>query len=145
MKKIITMAALLIISIIGVGMMRSRVTFFGGNRSSVGDLIIINDTSKNISSAFTKEEKTVSQVVKPGEKTSGGCGLMRIFVSDKNGMYELQYEYPRPAGKPSKISVTQVIDAARTQKMTDDTFEKKGTIEDIQVSYEEVRDLDVTY
>jgi hypothetical protein len=145
MKRIVMVVALLIVVIIGVGMIRSRVNFFGGNRSGAGDLTIINDTSKNISSAFTKQEKTVSHVVKPGEKTSGGCGLIRIFVSDKSGTYELQYEYPRPAGKPSEISVTQIIDAARVQTMTNDIYEKKGTIDDIQVSYEEVRDLDVTY
>src|SRR5689334_11639990 len=106
-NKIIIVSAVIVVLILGLGIMRSRMGgFFAGAELNGGDLVIINDTSETASSAFMRDGKMMSQVMHAGEKTSGGRGLIRIFVAKKNGAYEIEYPFPRPVGKPSEIALT---------------------------------------
>ena len=147
MKKIIIVAAIIGLLVLGLGMMRSRMGggFSVGSQLNGGDLIIINDSPNTASSAFMRDGKMMSQVMQPGEKTSGGRGLIRIFIAKKNGSYEIQYPFPRPVGKPSEIALTQVLSAVHNPTLGKELMTEKGMIDDIRVDYEEVRDLEVTY
>lgn len=145
-NKIIILSAVIVVLVFGLGFMKNRMGgFFAGAELSGGDLIIINDSSETASSAFMRDGKMMSQVMQPGEKTSGGRGLIRIFVAKKNGGYEIEYPFPRPAGKPSEISLTQIFSAVTSPKVGDELIVQKGMIDDIRVDYEEVRNLDATY
>jgi hypothetical protein len=110
-----------------------------------GDLVVMNDSSETFSTAFIRNGKMMSQVVHPGEKATGGKGLLRIFVANKSGNYEIQYPYPRPDGKPAEIALTQVLKAAHNPELGKELYMEKGKIDDIRVDYEEVRDLEATY
>ena len=149
MKKMMLVAVGALIVLVGIGglvWMRMGSNTFMGKQMSGGDLTVTNDTSDTFSTAFTRGGKTMSEVVHPGGKTIGGKGLLRIFVAKKNGNYELQYPYPRPAGKPAEISLTQVLNAAHgNPQLGQELSIEKGKIDDIRVDYEEVRDLEATY
>src|SRR5579872_3657272 len=91
-KLIIIISAAVAVLILCLGLMRGRMGgFFAGSQLNGGDLVIINNTSETASSAFTSNGKIVAKVVKPGEKTTGGRGLIRIFIAKKSGGYEIQY------------------------------------------------------
>lgn len=140
MKKMFPVLLCIIVClVVSIGMMKMR---FGGmfmeKQLSGGDLVVINNSSDSFSTAFTKDGKTMSQVVHPGEKATGGKGLLRIFIAKKNGNYEIQYPYPRPDGKPAEISLTQVLNAVHNPEIDKELYVEKGKIDDIRVDYEEV-------
>lgn len=143
MKKVAVIASVVIILLIGFLLAKSR--FGRSMNKNGGDLVILNNTAESASSAFTKDGKMMSEVVQPGERTSGGRGLIRIFSSKKSGAYEIQYPFPRPSGQPMEISLTQVFDSVHNPSTGDELITEKGMIGDIKVSYEEVRDLDAVY
>jgi hypothetical protein len=144
--KIIVVSAFVIVLIFGLGFIKNRmVGFFGGTEVNGGDLVIVNDTSETASSAFMRDGKMMSKVMHAGEKTSGGRGLIRIFVAKKSGAYEIEYPFPRPVGKPFEIGLTQIFAAVSNPKMGEELITEKGMIDDIRVDYEEVRNLDATY
>ena len=144
MKKIVIISIVVVLFVVLFGVIKSRmcrsVSWVGG-----GDLVIINNSTDTASTAFSREGKMMSQVMNPGDRASGGRGLIRIFTPKKNGAYEIQYPFPRPSGKPVEISLTQVFDAVHNPKTGDELITEKGMIADIRVDYEEVRDLDATY
>jgi hypothetical protein len=148
-KKSVLMAIFLLVVLVGIGAlvwMRIGSNTFMEKQLRGGDLTVTNDTPDTFSTAFTRGGKTMSEVVHPGGKATGGKGLLRIFVAKKNGNYELQYPYPRPAGKPAEISLTQVLNAAHgNPQLGQELSVEKGKIDDIRVDYEEVRDLEATY
>src|SRR5690606_21298528 len=126
----VVVAAIIITAFIVIGAMKNRFGgFFAGGKSSSSDLIIVNNTSETASSAFVRDGKMISQVMQPGERTSGGRGLIRIFIAKKSGAYEIEYPFPRPAGKPVEISLTQIFDAARRPEMNDELITQKGNID----------------
>jgi len=143
MKKMILVAIFLIVVLVGISMlMRQRMGgVFMGKQLSGGDLVVVNDSSETFSTAFTINGKLMSQVVHSGGKATGGKGVLRIFVPNKSGIFELQYSYPRPAGQPAEISLTQVLDAVHNLHLGQELDTREGTIDDIKVSYEQVRDL----
>ena len=143
MKKMVLLAIFLIVVLVGISMlMRQRMgSMFMRKQLSGGDLVVVNDSSETFSTAFTRNGKLMSQVVHPGGKATGGKGVLRIFAPHKSGIYELQYPYPRPDGQPAEISLTQVLDAVHNLHLGQELDTKEGTIDDIKVSYEEVRDL----
>lgn len=136
-------AVVAIVALLGLYFMRDKIgAGLFSFRPTVADLCVVNDSSDTISSAFMRSGKMMSQVINPGEKATGGKGLIRIFVAKKNGNYEIQYPYPRPAGKPAEITLTQVLKAAHTPELGQEMYMEKGKIDDIRVDYEEVRDLE---
>lgn len=145
-SKVILVSAVVVLLVFGLGFIRNRMGGFSvGVKIGGGDLVIVNDTSETASSAFMLDGKMISQVMQPGEKASGGRGLIRIFVAKKNGGYEIEYPFPRPAGKPAEISLTQIFSVVTSPKIGDELIVQKGMIDDIRVDYEEVRNLDATY
>lgn len=145
-KNLIVIAVAVVIVVAGVFFMKDRMgMIFSGKKIGGGDLIIANDTQDTASSAFMRDGKMVSQVMHAGEKTSGGRGLIRIFIAKKNGAYEIQYPFPRPAGKPTEVKLSQVLSVVHNPKTGEQLVTEKGKIDDILVNYEEVRDLEATY
>ena len=138
--KRVIIGGLIVALIIGVGLvfMRKKSFIIGGSTTQAADLIIVNDTSDTVSSEYKRNEKTIDHVINPGEKVTGGMGLIRIFTAKKSGVYEVQYPYPRPAGKPGTVALSAIIQAARAESTTDNLYTKKGLIDDVAVSYEEV-------
>ena len=145
MKKIILVSIIVVVSIMAVLFFRNRLNmgFFG--RSSRADLIVVNDSADDISAAYKEDGKEVNAELKAGEEVTGGKGFMRIYTAKKAGSYELEYSYPRPAGAPEKMALSQIIAAAQKENLSDELYTKKGMIGDIKVEYEEVRNLDVIY
>ena len=143
---LIIIAVAVVVVVAGVFFMRNHMgIMFSGKKVGGGDLVIVNDTQNTASSAFMRNGKMISQVMQAGEKTSGGRGLIRIFIAKKNGAYEIQYPFPRPAGKPTEIKLSQVLSAVHNPKTGEQLITEKGKIDDILVNYEEVRDLEATY
>ena len=144
MKKMVLIAIFLIVVLVGISMlMRQRMGgMFMRKQLGGGDLVVINDSSETFSTAFTINGKLMSQVVHPEGKATGGRGVLRIFVPNKSGFYELLYPYPRPDGQPAEISLTQVLDAVHNPHLGQELYTKEGTIDDIKVNYEQVRDLE---
>ncbi len=139
--------ACVLVALVGLGIMKYRGGghLFMSNQPTERDLVVTNDSTDTFSTAFMRSGKMMSQVVHPGEKATGGKGLLRIFVAKKNGNYEIQYPYPRPAGKPADITLTQVLQAAHNPELGKELYMEKGKIDDIRIDYEEVRDMETTY
>lgn len=142
MKKIILVSLIVVASIAAVLFLRNRFNMGLFNRSSqqAMDLIIVNDSSDNISSAYKENGKEVDQVLNAGDETTGGKGFIRIYTAKRAGSYELSYPFPLPAGSPAKIRLSQIIAAARQKNLGDVEYTEKGMIGDIKVVYEELRD-----
>ena len=144
-KMIAVVAAVVLVVVVGFVAMRGGfggMFMMGGAKKSDGDLVVVNDSQDTFSTAYMRSGKTMSQVVKPGEKATGGKGLLRIFVANKNGNYEIQYPYPRPAGKPAEITLSQVLKVVHNPQLDQELYVEKGKIADIRVDYEEVRDME---
>lgn len=142
MKKIVLVSIVVVASIMAVLFVRNR---FGGglfNRSGQADLIVVNDSSDNISSAIKQDGKEVDQLLKAGDEATGGQGFIRIYTAKKSGSYELTYPFPRPSGTPEKVTLSQIIESAQKKNVGDELYTETGMIGDIKVEYEEVRELD---
>src|SRR6202023_1267930 len=72
------------------------------------DLMVTNDTNDTISAEYKINGKDTEALVKPGEKVTGGRGLMRFFTAKKEGSYEVTYEYPRPKSAPKIIELSKL-------------------------------------
>ena len=142
MKKIVLVSIIVVASIMAVLFFRNR---FGGglfSRSGQADLIVVNDSSDNISSAIKQDGKEVDQLLKAGDEATGGQGFIRIYTAKKSGSYELTYPFPRPSGTPAKVTLSQIIESAQKKNVGDELYTETGMIGDIKVEYEEVRELD---
>jgi|SRR4030095_3168372 len=142
MKKIVLVSIIVVASIMAVLFFRNR---FGGglfSRSGQADLIVVNDSSDNISSAIKQDGKEVDQLLKAGDEATGGQGFIRIYTAKKSGSYELTYPFPRPSGTPEKVTLSQIIESAQKKNVGDELYTETGMIGDIKVEYEEVRELD---
>lgn len=116
------------------------------SQNDTADLVIINDSRENMSVEYREGGKGISPVVQPGAKISGGQGFIRIFTAQKPGSYEVEYEYPRPAGAKQEVKLSQIVGAAKQDSVDREIFLKQGMIGDIKVEYEQaLDDLDVTY
>jgi hypothetical protein len=146
MKKLLLVGVAVAVGIVAIVLMRDRfgMKMFSRSEQS-GDLVIVNDSSENISTEFKEASKETDQVVQPGGQATGGQGFIRIFTAKKAGSYELTYEFPRPAGTAQKVSLSQIVAAATNENFGDAVITKKGMIGDISIEYEEARQLDSTY
>jgi hypothetical protein len=139
MHHIILIGLLAVAAIAGLMFVKNR--FFGGMGSfmqmgqSSGDVMIMNDSSEAMSVEYKENGKDVDAVVQPGKSVSGGHGLIRMFTAKKAGAYELTYTYPHAA---QQVTVSQIIAAAKQDKMEGELYTKRGMIGDIKVFYEEV-------
>ncbi len=140
MHKIIMIGLLAVAAIAGLMFIKSR---FGGMGSfmqmgqSAGDIMIMNDSSQAMSVEYKKDGKDVDAVVQPGQSVSGGKGFIKIFTAKKAGAYELTYEYPHAA---QQVTISQIMAAAKQDKMEGELYTRRGMIGDIKVFYEEVEE-----
>jgi hypothetical protein len=143
MEKVLMIGLLAVAAIVGVMFIKNR---FGGGMSfmsmgrSSGDVVVMNDSSDTISVEYKENGRDVEEVVQPGQSVSGGQGLIRIFTAKKAGSYELTYQFPRPAGSIQQVKLSEVLAAAKRDKMEGELYTKRGTIGDIAVFYEEVEE-----
>jgi hypothetical protein len=144
-KGIIALLIVVIVLVVGYSMRGHLMAMFSRGKSGSVDLTVINDTSETASVAFTRDGKMASRVMHAGEKVTGGRGLIRVFVAQKNGAYELMYPYPRPAGRTVEVAVSTILNAVHNPHLGKELLVSQGMIDDIKVEYEEVRDLDATY
>lgn len=143
MKKLLLIGALAVAAIVGVVMLRNHLgmgSFMSVLHKGGNDLVVMNDSSDTISVEFKDGGKDVAMTVQPGGQISGGEGLIRIFTAKKAGSYELTYAFPRPAGSTQELKLSQVIAAAKRDKMEGEIYTKRGMIGDIAVFYEEVEE-----
>jgi hypothetical protein len=140
MNKIIMIGLLAVAAIAGLMFMKNR---FGGMGSlmqmgqSAGDVMIMNDSAQAMSVEYKENGKDVDAVVQPGQSVSGGKGFIKIFTAKKAGAYELTYEYPHAA---QQVTISQIIAAAKQDKMEGELYTRRGMIGDIKVFYEEVEE-----
>lgn len=132
MKKII-----LGIVIVVAGLM--AVLFFSGrlnmgmlsmgmlSRSSQGaDLVVVNDSADDISTAVKDDGKEIDTELKAGEQATGGKGFIRVYTAKKAGSYELAYPFPRPAGAPDKVTLSQIVAAPQKESTDGELYAKEG-------------------
>lgn len=138
MKKLLLIGMIAVVAIMGVIVVKNR---FGGMGSlmqmtqSAGDVMIMNDSSEAMSVEYKENGKDVDAVVQPGESISGGHGFIKIFTAKKAGAYELTYDYPHAA---QQVTISEIVAAAKQDKMEGEVYTKRGMIGDIKVFYEEV-------
>ena len=147
MKKLILVGIIVVASVLGIMALRNRLGMgiFTKTTQQGSDLVVVNDSSDSISTEYMENGKEVAQVVQPGDSATGGQGFIRIFTAKKSGSYELEYQFPRPADAMQQVALSQVIEAAKNDKIENELYIKKGMIGDIKVMYEEVEQLDSTY
>jgi hypothetical protein len=147
MKKIILAGVVVVICIMGVLFFRGRLNMGMFSRSSQqgADLIVVNDSADDISTAVKDNGKEIDTELKAGQEATGGKGFIRIYTAKKAGSYELSYPFPLTANTPAKVTLSQVVAAAQKETMGNELYIKKGMIGDINVEYEEVRELSATY
>jgi hypothetical protein len=143
MKKLILVGVVAVAAIAGVMfLLKDRFSGMGPFMRltrSAGDLMVMNDLSDTVSVEYKEGDKDVALTVQPGQQVSGGQGLIRIFTARKAGSYELTYAFPRPASSIQDVAVSQVIAAAKQDKMEGEIYTKRGMIGDVEVFYEEVK------
>jgi len=136
MHHIIMIGILAVAAIAGVMFIKNR---FGGMGSSMhqsaGDVTIMNDSSSAISVEYKENGKNVDEVVQSGQSVSGGKGFIKIFTAKKAGVYELTYTYPHAT---QQVTISEIIAAAKQDKMEGEVYTRRGMIGDIKVFYEEV-------
>ena len=143
MKKIIMIAvAVALIAAAGFMLMRNRVGIMSYQIDQGNDLVIMNDSTDTISADYKKDGKEIAFTIEPQKEATGGKGFIRIFTAKKAGSYEISYAFPRPAGTPHKITLSEIGQAAQKEIMGANTYRKTGMIGDIKVEYEEPRQLD---
>jgi len=147
MKKLIIVAAIVVVGIAGFMFIRNRMGVKMSSQASGGaDLTVLNDSTDTISAEYKEGGKEAAFVLKPGEKVTGGKGFIRIFTAKKAGSYELMYTFPRPSGASQEVALSQIVEAAQQKKdLSDTVYTEKGMLGDIKVVYEEARVLDSTY
>ncbi len=102
------------------------------------DLTIINDEKKVIHIEYTENGKTVSLSVQSDQETTGGKGFYRIHHPEKDGWYEVRYEYPVKRGKRTSVTLSEIMNATHEMHMTGhDYYTEQGKIDNINVLYEE--------
>lgn len=145
MKKSVIAIIVLVVVIGIIAIYNKKITsmFFGnksGQMTQQIDLEVINDTSNTASVSYRKDMKKQPMVAKANEIMTGGQGFMHIQTPDKKGYYELNYAFPRPVNNPSKITLSQIINAIDTKsiKVEGAVYKATGTIDDIVVIYEEI-------
>jgi hypothetical protein len=140
MHKVLVIGLLAVAAIAGVMFVKNR---FGGMGSmmhmhqSSGDVIIMNDSSEAMSVEYKEDGKDIDEVVQPGKSVSGGHGFIKIFTAKKAGAYELTYDYPHAA---QQVTISEIIAAAKKDKMEGELYTRRGMIGDIKVFYEEVEE-----
>lgn len=117
--------------------------FSNSSQRNGSDLVIVNDSSDTISAEYREGDNGIAPVIQPGGSIRGGKGFVRIFTAQKSGSYEIEYTYPRPAGSPHEIKLSQIVAAAKRDKVDREIFLKEGMIGDIKVEYEEPLELGV--
>ena len=146
MKKMM-MFVFILIAILGfmaVFNKRIKVMFFGAKETAAAmqrvDLEVINDTKEPVNIDYAKELKKESVNAKVNEVITGGEGFMHIDTAAKKGYYEVRYPFPRPADKPARIALSQIINAieGKQMEMQGELLAATGNIDDIVVSYEEI-------
>lgn len=144
MKKIIMIGVIVAVSILGIIFLRNRFEMptFMRSGQSYGDLVIVNDSPNVISVEYQENGRNVSPVLQPGDTATGGQGIIRVFTADKTGSYEIKYAYPRSATAPQQITLSQIVGAAKNEKLSPDIFVKRGMIGDVSIEYEEPREVD---
>jgi hypothetical protein len=143
MKKIILGIVIVVASITAVLFFSGRLNMRMFSGSSQGaDLVIVNDSADDISTAVKDDGKEIDTELKAGEQATGGKGFIRIYTAKKAGSYELAYPFPRPAGAPDKVTLSQIVAAAQKESVDGEMYEKRGMIGDINVEYEEILELD---
>lgn len=143
MQKMIVIALVVLLGAAGLMLMKGRfggIQLFSSKVSDDTDLMIVNDSSDTISVEYKDGDQKVAQRLPAGEKISGGKGFMQVFAK-RAGSYELTYPFPRPSGSTQQVTLSQIIDAAKKEDMTDEVYMQKGMIGDVAVVYEEVREL----
>lgn len=137
MHKILLIGIVAVVAITGVMFIKSRFsgTGFMSMGHSAGDVVVANDSSETISVEYKENGKDVNVVVQPGKSVSGGNGFIKIFTAKKAGAYELTYNYPHSA---QQVTISQIIAAAKHDKMEGEVYTRRGMIGDIKVFYEEV-------
>jgi len=145
MKKLIIAASILVVGIVGIVVVKNRSGFSFGSfgvktADNDGQIAVTNDSSDKISIEYKSDGKDVAMVIAPGERlVCGENGFVRVFTAKKSGSYEVNY----PAeGALQEITVSQVASAAQKKELEDQVVVAKGMIGDIQVMYEEPRELD---
>ena len=140
MKKLILAGVIVVAGLVGIMVLKNRlgVSVFNRSAQQGADLILVNDSSDTISTEYKDNGKEVSQVVKLGDQITGGQGFIRIFTAKKAGAYELTYQFPRPADASQQVTLSQVIAAAKDDKMEGEVYTKRGMLGDIKVFYEVV-------
>ena len=141
MKKLLLIALVVMAGAFGLMFVKNR---FGGMNQvvdmveSTGDLMIMNDSSDAVSLEYKKDGKDAEAVIQTGQVASGGKGFLRIFTAKKAGAYELTYEFPRPEDAKQQVTISEIIGAAKQDKMEGEVYTRRGMIGDIKVFYEEV-------
>ncbi len=102
---------------------------------------IVNDTKERVRVRYPrKTKKEVKKVLLPKKRFSYAQGKAFIYVPSRHGTYEITISSSRPAGSLEKITLKQIMEAAKQKEYVGPHgyFTEKGQIGDIKIFFEKI-------
>ncbi|MGB8367460.1 MAG: hypothetical protein WCD44_03820 [Candidatus Babeliales bacterium] len=104
-------------------------------------LTIVNDTKEKVRVSYPRKDQTeMKKILFPKDSFSYASGIAYIYAPKKHGNYEVTISLPRPAGSINKITLSQIIEAAKQKENVGEFgyFTEKGQIGDIKIFFEKI-------
>ena len=104
-------------------------------------LSIVNDTRERVRVRYPRKTgKEMEKVLMPGKRFSYAQGKAFIYLPSRNGTYKVTISSARPVGSLEKITLTQIMEAAKQNKHLGPHgyYTEKGHIGDIKIFFEKV-------
>ncbi len=104
-------------------------------------LTIVNDTKKAVRVRYPGKTKEIETKLQPTSQFKYTKGTARIYVPRK-GNYEVTISEPRAAGSLNKVTLTQIMEAAKQKEHVGESgyFTEEGKIGDIKIFFEKIID-----
>ena len=105
-------------------------------------LVIVNDTQKReVRVEYPRKTgEVIKKVLMPGKRFSYAQGKASIYMPSKNGTYTVTIPPSRPAGSLKKLTLTQIMEAAKQKEHAGPHgyYTEKGQIGDVKIFFETI-------
>lgn len=104
-------------------------------------LVIVNDTKERVRVKYPRKTgKEIKKVLMPGKRFSYAQGSASIYVPSENGTYTVTIPSPRPVGSLKKLTLTQIMQAAKQKERMGPHgyYTEKGQIGDVKIFFEKI-------
>jgi len=102
-------------------------------------LVIVNDTQEKVRVEYPRKTgEKMKKVLFPGKRFSYAQGKAFIYLPSRNGTYTVTIPSSRSAGSLKKLTLKQIMEAAKQKKYMDihGYYTEKGQIGDVKIFFE---------